>query len=383
MTVEPTSRSEEWTELLEVVRGEVAESVEKTVEHTRTMASYDAVDASARRALVVHSYQAALDGIQQRRRPDASDDGTVFYAAGETRGRQRVALAEMLALWRIGLENLHELARRVAPAGPRRDALLLEFLELALVWADFAMVHAAEGHRHGELSQAREQQHAQTNCVRRVLAGTAAPGEIHAALAPLGLDSARPYHAVRVRPIPSVDMHAIEQYLGVDGMVRRGNGLLALIDGDACGFVARLPAVAAPIAIGISDAVALPAMEPAFRQAGRALETALTLGVKGVFAFSDLSVHAAVTSDADVGDVMVRRYVDAILVLPAGEVLLHTVERYVANDRSIDATAKDLDVHPNTVRHRLERFEDATQRPLRETETLVELWWALERRRLT
>jgi hypothetical protein len=44
--------------------------------------------------------------------------------------------------------------------------------------------------------------------------------------------------------------------------------------------------------------------------------------------------------------------------------------------------AKDVDVHPNTVRHRLERFKEITGRSLRETETLVELWWALQRRRL-
>ena len=44
--------------------------------------------------------------------------------------------------------------------------------------------------------------------------------------------------------------------------------------------------------------------------------------------------------------------------------------------------SQDLDVHPNTVRHRLERFEEITGRSLRETETVVELWWALQRRRL-
>jgi DNA-binding PucR family transcriptional regulator len=31
---------------------------------------------------------------------------------------------------------------------------------------------------------------------------------------------------------------------------------------------------------------------------------------------------------------------------------------------------------------RLDRFEEATGRSLRETETLAEVWWALNRRRL-
>ena len=36
----------------------------------------------------------------------------------------------------------------------------------------------------------------------------------------------------------------------------------------------------------------------------------------------------------------------------------------------------------NTLRHRLRRFEEATGATLRDPRDLVELWWALERRRL-
>jgi hypothetical protein len=123
-------------------------------------------------------------------------------------------------------------------------------------------------------------------------------------------------------------------------------------------------------------------MEPAFRQAGRALETALALGANGIFGFGHLSIQPAITDDADLGTVMFARYVGAVLAVPAGPDILATAERYLANDRSVDLTAKDLDVHPNIVRHRLERLEEITGRSLRDTETLVELWWAPQRRRL-
>src|SRR3954452_5631452 len=274
----PAGRSDaEWAQLVQAVRDDLPECVEKTVEHTRAMHSYDDVGVPVIRELVRHSYEAVLDGLQERRGPGSQDDGVVFETAGERRARQGVVLREMLMLWRIGLENLYELARKVATDSPGRDPLLLEFLELALAWDDFAMVHAAEGHRRGELGHAREQQHAQTNCVRRVLSGVASSTEINATVEPLGLDLNRLYYAVRVRPLPTVDLPAIEQYLGVNGLVRRGNGLIALIDGDACGFVATLPSTPAPIAVGRSQAVNLSDMEPAFRQAGRALDTALSL----------------------------------------------------------------------------------------------------------
>ena len=265
---------------------------------------------------------------------------------------------------------------------PEREALLLEFLELSVAWADFGMLNVAEGHQRGELSRMREQHRAETNLVRRVLSGTAAPSEIRTAVTPLGLEPDKLYHAVRARPEPTVDVETIERYLEADGLVSRGNGLVAVIDGDVCGFVSRRPHGAAPTAVGLSEPSALSAMESAFKQAGRALDTALALGAKGIFELEDFGVQPAIAQDTDVGDAMVGRYVDPLMAQSGGEAVLTTAERYLANDRNVDGTAKDLSVHPNTVRHRLVRFEEVTGRSLRDTETVVEVWWALQRRRL-
>jgi sugar diacid utilization regulator len=101
-----------------------------------------------------------------------------------------------------------------------------------------------------------------------------------------------------------------------------------------------------------------------------------------VFGFTDLSLHPAIATDTDIGDVMTAPYVTPILSITGGETVLATIERYLGNDRNVDITAKDLHVHPNTVRQRLDRFAEATGRSLRETETVVEVWWALQRRRL-
>ena len=380
-SVRGSTASALWDSFLETVRSEYIEGVEKTVDSMRTMPSYEGLDRRAMEQVVRGNFEAILDGIAQRRRPDARDDRGTFGGGGETRGRQGVSVTEMLTAWRLGLENLYGTASRVAPDGPEREGLLREFLELAMTWADFGMLAASEGHRQAELSRAREQQHAQTNLVRRVLSGIAAPAEIRGAVAPLGLEPEALYHAVIALPEPAADFDAIENFLNTDGLVARGNGLLALIDGDACGFVAKLPSAAAPIAFGISEPVALWAMEPAFRRARRALDTALAVGSKGVFELSEFGLQPAVADDADVGAAMVERYINTLLALTGGEVVLMTAERYLANDGNVETTAAELDVHPNTVRHRLARFEEATGRSLRATETLVELWWALERRR--
>jgi hypothetical protein len=348
-----------WEELVAAVHRERATCVERTLTYMGTMPTYGKLDPEELRLGVRANFDAVLAGMNQRRLPGAPDDTKSFEGRGAVRARQGLPVTEMLAAWRAGQESLF------------------------IAWADFAMLAATDGHRRSELSRARELHHAQSNLVRRLLAGTVAPGEVRMAVAPLGLDPTAVYQAVRARPEPSVDGETIEQYLGADGLVKRGRGLVVWIDGDICGFIADLPKAAAPTAIGISEPVRLHDLEPAFRRASRALETALALGVRGVFDLTTLGVQAAVVGDADVGDAMVRRYIDALHDVTGGDVILHTTERFLTNDCSAEATARELGVHVNTVRHRLNRFEEATGRSLRETEALVEVWWALQRQQLS
>lgn len=378
-----TEGTSAWEEMLAAVHRERATMVERTLRYVGAMPTLGKLDPEALRADLRANLDAVLAGVKDRRLPGAPDDTKMFEGRGAERARQGLPVTEMLAASRVGQESLYLLARELAPAGPDRDALLLEFLERVMAWVDFAMLAGADGHRRSELSRAREQRHARSNLVRRLLAGTVAPGEVRMAVAPLGLDPTAVYHAVRARPDLSVNGEAIEQHLGADGLVKRGRGLVGWIDGDICGFIADLPKVAAPIAIGISQPVPLHDLEPAFRHATRALETALALGARGVFDLTTLGVHAAVVADADVGDAMVRRYIAALDQVAGGDVILETTERFLTNDCNAEATARELEVHVNTVRHRLSRFEQVTGRSLRETEALVEVWWAIQRQRLS
>ncbi len=65
-----------------------------------------------------------------------------------------------------------------------------------------------------------------------------------------------------------------------------------------------------------------------------------------------------------------------------GAELETTLRAWFDQEMRVEDTAKALHIHPNTLRHRLRRFEEATGATLRDPRDLVELWWALERRRL-
>jgi DNA-binding PucR family transcriptional regulator len=57
--------------------------------------------------------------------------------------------------------------------------------------------------------------------------------------------------------------------------------------------------------------------------------------------------------------------------------------RYLENDLRLEVTAAELFLHVNTVRYRLRRFEELTGTSMRSVHDLVEIWWAVERARLT
>jgi len=94
--------------------------------------------------------------------------------------------------------------------------------------------------------------------------GAIAPAEIRMALLPLGIDPDATYHAFRTCPTPTVGIIEIDRYLGMDLPPARAPGLVALIEGDICGFTRKLPNSAAPAPVGVSEPMHLPDFATAF-----------------------------------------------------------------------------------------------------------------------
>jgi DNA-binding PucR family transcriptional regulator len=158
------------------------------------------------------------------------------------------------------------------------------------------------------------------------------------------------------------------------------HGLAALIDGDLAGFSSHLPSSADGLVAGLGPAAPLDALTHPFTLASRALAAAVASGRSGLVGFDELGVLPAVLADDDVA----RGLDDAILrplraTGAAGEVILETVRRYLANDRRLNDTASELHTHVNTIRNRLARFEQLTGRDLHRTDDVVETWWVLQR----
>jgi DNA-binding PucR family transcriptional regulator len=155
--------------------------------------------------------------------------------------------------------------------------------------------------------------------------------------------------------------------------------LVGVIDGDVVGLVSTRP-VAADVGfpVGVGGPASLDAVQGAFATASRVHDVARSLGLTGVVHLADLGIKVAVASEPVLGELMVERTLAPLhRDGEFGEAITRTLEAYLGCGGRIKSTAHRLGVHPNTVRHRLARFEELTGRRVDDIEVMIEVWWAL------
>jgi hypothetical protein len=205
------------------------------------------------------------------------------------------------------------------------------------------------------------------------------PAEVRQQAERYGLDPDGEYHAIRAQPTASMPMEAIEHLLGLTFNGSRPQGLVALIDGDVAGFVDHVPRRKARTAIGIGPPARLDRLEPSFRRATRAMATAAAFAMNGVYDLGLLGLLPAVLDDTDVAEEMTRRYIAPLGTGEAMQAIRETVRLYLTLGMRADLTAERMSVHHNTVRYRLRRYEELADIDLRDPNTALEAWWALQR----
>ena len=353
---------------------------------------------------VVERIRRAVPGF--RRLPRA----TLLRAVHNTMDRELAALAELRAATTLELEESAAIGRERAEQGLSVEAVLhahrvavsviwarfgelarergadvacvLAFSETLWRWADAVMDVVAASHREVELQLAREEQQRRDAFVHAVLTGSIDATELRRDSAAHGLDPDRAYVPFRARGAGHDDGRGPSQRVAL--ALAGEQGLFTSLDGDLIGLASRRPVPIAGLTIGIGSPAGLETLPASFALAGRALQTALAFGHEGVHALADLSILPAVLSDQALGDEFVSRYLEPLAGMGRhGTELETTLRAWIDHGMRIEDTARVLHVHPNTLRHRLRRFEETTDANLRRASDVMELWWALERRRLT
>jgi hypothetical protein len=344
--------------------------------------SYASLEAEALRPGVLTILRLSLRAFREHRSANA-DDLEEAGRVGENRASVGVPVDEMLRAFRIGAQEFWAHQRAQGLREGLDQAVLLEIAQAAWEWTDQAMAQAAKTHRKVELEMASHDLEQRANLLRSILFGSVGAAELQLQATAYGLVPDRAYHPFRARARAASSLHDLERAIVSSGKVEARAILVGVVDGDLAGVLPRRPAIESGGVVGIGPPSKLVELEPAFQLASSALEVAAAFGMEGVFDLDDLALHAAIFHEHRIGDRLVERYAAPLDRLGAfGRTIEGTLESFFRHGMRIEPTARSLYVHPNTLRHRLRRFEEITGADLGRSQDLFRVWWALERRRL-
>jgi hypothetical protein len=366
--------------LVTEIEAELDELVERIGDRIREeIPDFRRLPAGALAGAIHGNVSRALAALRDLREPTEAELERAA-AIGRERAEQGLTVDAVLHAYRISITAVWSRFGELARERGADVASVLAFSETLWLWADAVMDVVGAAHREVELEQAREEQQRRDAFVLAVLTGTLDADALSRESATFGLDPERCYVPFRARACGDERQlpHRVALALAGDG------GLVTALDHDFAGIAPRRPLDIPQIATGVGPPARLEALPVAFAHASRALQTAVAFGQEGVYSLGDLSILPAILADDALGEAFEARHLAPLEQLGRlGAELETTLRAWLDQGMRIEECARALHVHPNTLRHRLRRFEEASGANLRDPRQLVELWWALERRRLS
>ncbi|MGY5125586.1 PucR family transcriptional regulator [Streptomyces nigrescens] len=162
-----------------------------------------------------------------------------------------------------------------------------------------------------------------------------------------------------------------------------GRPLVTTVDGDVAGLLVGRPAgLCRSLILGLGAPAPASGLATEFTRATQALRAAAGFGLVGAFTREELGLRATVVALPAVGEQLVRLRLAPLAERGEdGAQLEEAAAAYLRQGLRLEAAARTLYVHPNTLRNRLRRFEEITGTNLRDPADLAEVWWALTHRR--
>lgn len=252
-------------------------------------------------------------------------------------------------------------------------AALLEASRQSREWAEQMAAWAVQGLRGATETVENHIRHDQ-------LLGELRRGDLEAARSTmhlLSLDSTSQWWAVASIVDPSDPTNA-----GMTLRLANSGGLWAEpvvgTDGvEHVGLVTNQPQAPAELTVGIStDRVGLAGLHHALRDAARAARVGRRFGRFGTVTLDDLGLLVPVHEDAELAQRLISRWITPLRQEPKHELAL-TLSAILRHDGHIELVARELAVHPNTVRNRMARVERLLG-DWRAPQSRAEIWMALQ-----
>jgi hypothetical protein len=200
-----------------------------------------------------------------------------------------------------------------------------------------------------------------------------------------GLSLDARYHVFCARASEPADYVRLEETVRDTARAHGRVAVAGLLAGDLVGVTPTLPAsFGSSTTVGLGPHVLPEELTTSYVLASRALKTAVAFSRFGAFTLEDLGAYGGVAADPELGSALAERYIaplDAAAVQTAAS-LEDTLRAFLEHQLRVEPTARALGIHPNTLRHRLERFQQLTGTDVTSFDQLVALWWALKHREM-
>lgn len=284
---------------------------------------------------------------------------------------------------RVAAVVLDHLQMQAQPLGlPEGEVLGLT----NLVWAvtDAMGVRVSEAYRTIDVQTAMFDALRRDRFMQSLVEHEFSPAELEHEAQALGLDAQTRYRGVWARPVdgvPERDPEQIRTILVSQLRASGRGGLLGQAHGAWLGVVVggTLPRLRdIGVVVGIGPELDLAHAAESLASARSICAAAIRRGAPGVFELPDVTWRVAVQEDDSVTAVLRRRYLDPVVGEHNTRDTVTTLRAFLAADRNVQQAAVALNIHPNTLRYRLARFEELTGRSLTSTEVIVEVSWLLE-----
>ena len=326
------------------------------------------LEASQRASVHLVVQTAVVNFVEWMRNPQSNVSYTVqaFEVVPQDLTR-RIALRQTVEMVRITMEFFEEVVPLLARSEEQVTALTAGILRYS---RDLAFA-AATAYADAAEARGAWDTRMEANVVDAVVRGDTGP-ELQSQAAALNWDATAPATVVVGLPQPermdlaSTDVHDVVSRNGRAALSDvHGTWLVAIVSGSLSPtdrFLAELLGVFAegPVVIGPTA----PTLTGAHRSATEAIA-----GMNAVAGWSGaprpVSARELLPERALLGDATAIAALDAEVMRPladAGPALTETLDAYLDSGGAIEACARKLFVHPNTVRYRLKRIADFTGR---------------------
>ena len=334
------------------------------------VASYGSVDPSEIAASVRQITQRACHTLLTGAVPRVDE---LWEAERTTLDRLRAGLPieDILTGFRITVSAIQHRLTELAAEQGLDGAESIDLTSLLWKLSDAFSARGAAAYRDQGSALTIADQRRRDQWLMAALAGDLSPDQVSKGYTVYHLRRDRLYHAFCTG---SRDESTIQQSFDALAGQQQHPGLIAPAADRLVGIVATPPTAVPGLLLAVGPPVRVEDLALSYRSAQRILETAALHALEGVHTAESLGWRLAASPDGEMSKVLRSRYLEPLSSAGRfGDEVIDALRAYLANGRSVPQTGAAMHLHVNTLRYRLERFEQLTGRSLRDTDTVVEL----------